>query len=116
MDPVGKALWFIESHFAQDITLDAIANASDVTRYHLSRAFGYATGHSIMRYVRARRLTQAARALVDGAPDILAVALEAGATGRTKHSPGHFAISSALRRKRSAARDTWTTSNRWSRS
>lgn len=78
MDPVGKALWFIESHFAQDITLEAIADASDVTRYHLSRAFGYATGHSIMRYVRARRLTQAARALVDGAPDILAVALEAG--------------------------------------
>jgi AraC family transcriptional regulator len=78
MHPVGKALWFIESHFAQDITLDTIAQASDVTRYHLARAFGYATGRSIMRYVRARRLTQAARALVAGAPDILAVALEAG--------------------------------------
>src|SRR5215467_2661094 len=78
MDPVGKALWFIESHFADDISLETIAAISGVTRYHLSRAFGYATGHSIMRYVRARRLTEAARALVNGAPDILAVALDAG--------------------------------------
>lgn len=78
MDPVGKALWFVESHFAEDITLDTIAAASGVSRYHLSRAFGYATGHSIMRYTRARRLTEAARALVNGAPGILAVALEAG--------------------------------------
>jgi AraC family transcriptional regulator len=31
-----------------------------------------------MRYVRARRLTEAARALAGGAPDILAVALSAG--------------------------------------
>jgi len=78
MDPVGKALWFIESHFADDISLETIAAISGATRYHLSRAFGYATGHSIMRYLRARRLTEAARVLVDGAPDILAVALEAG--------------------------------------
>ena len=31
-----------------------------------------------MRYVRSRRLTEAARALAAGAPDILAVALDAG--------------------------------------
>src|SRR5262249_9179017 len=78
MDPVGKALWFIESHYADDISLESIAAISGVTRYHLSPAFGYATGHSIMRYVRARRLSEAARTLVDGAPDILTVALDAG--------------------------------------
>ena len=32
---------------------------------------------SVMRYVRARRLTKAARALARGAPDILTLALEA---------------------------------------
>jgi transcriptional regulator GlxA family with amidase domain len=41
-------------------------------------AFGAATGRSIMRYVRGRRLTEAARSLADGAPDILAVALCVG--------------------------------------
>ena len=41
------------------------------------RSFAAATGLSVMRYVRARRLTEAARALAAGAPDILALALEA---------------------------------------
>jgi AraC family transcriptional regulator len=41
------------------------------------RAFGEATGFSVMRYVRARRLTEAARALAAGAPDILTLALDA---------------------------------------
>jgi len=41
------------------------------------RAFAAATGFSVMRYVRARRLTEAARALAAGAPDILDVALDA---------------------------------------
>jgi AraC family transcriptional regulator len=78
MDPVGKALWFIESHFAGEITLEDIANVSGVSRYHLSRAFGAATERSVMRYVRGRRLTEAAKSLAAGASDILTVALEAG--------------------------------------
>lgn len=78
MNPVGKALWFIESHFAGELTLDDIASCGCVSRYHLSRAFESATGQSVMRYVRARRLTEAARRLASGAPDILAVAVEAG--------------------------------------
>src|SRR5262245_31043259 len=78
MNPVGKALWYIESHFAGEIALDDVARASGVSRYHLSRAFGTATGHSLMRYVRGRRLTEAARALSAGAADILSVALDWG--------------------------------------
>jgi AraC family transcriptional regulator len=78
MSPVGKALWYIESHFADDISLDEIAAAAGVSRYHVTRAFGEATGLSVMRYVRGRRLTEAAKALCDGAPDILSVALDAG--------------------------------------
>ena len=30
MNPVGKLLWFIESHFAQGITLEEIAGHCDV--------------------------------------------------------------------------------------
>jgi AraC family transcriptional regulator len=78
MNPVGKALWYIESHFAADLTLEDVAAAVGVSRFHLERAFGLATGRPVMRYVRARRLTEAARALSRGAPDILAVALNAG--------------------------------------
>src|ERR1700738_4149277 len=77
MNPVKKALWFIESHFATDITLEDIANIGGASRFHMSRAFGAATGLSVMRYVRGRRLSEAARSLSNGAPDILTLALDA---------------------------------------
>jgi AraC family transcriptional regulator len=78
MNPVEKALWYIESHFADEISLDDVARVAGVSRFHLVRAFQAATGRPVMRHVRGRRLTEAARVLADGAPDILAVALDAG--------------------------------------
>jgi AraC family transcriptional regulator len=77
MNPAQKALWFIESHLAEALSLDEIAATGGVSRFHLVRAFAAATGLPVMRYVRARRLSEAARALANGAPDILALALEA---------------------------------------
>jgi AraC family transcriptional regulator len=77
MNPAQKALWFIESHLAGELSLDGIAGVAGVSRFHLVRAFAAATGFSVMRHVRARRLSEAARALANGAPDILALALEA---------------------------------------
>ena len=73
-----KALWIIERNSTQSLTLDGIAAACGVSRSHLAHAFGTATGVSVMQYVRARRLSAAARALAAGAPDILSIALEAG--------------------------------------
>ena len=78
MNPVQKALWFVESHLREPIALDAVATHSGVSPYHLTRAFDAVTGQSLMRYVRARRLSEAARQLCNGAPDILSVALDAG--------------------------------------
>jgi AraC family transcriptional regulator len=80
MNPVAKAVWFIESHLAEDVTLADIAAMAGASRFHLVRAFGLATGVPVMRYVRIRRLSEAARALANGAPDILTVALDAGYT------------------------------------
>jgi len=77
MNPAQKALWYIESHLAQPLNLDEVAAIAGVSRFHIVRAFAAATGLSVMRYVRARRLSEAARALASGAPDILDVALDA---------------------------------------
>jgi AraC family transcriptional regulator len=77
MNPAQKALWFIESHLAGAFTLDEVAAIAGISRFHMVRAFAAATGSSVMRYVRARRLSEAARALANGAPDILTVALDA---------------------------------------
>jgi len=76
--PVERALWFIENRLGGEISLESIAKSVGVTDHHLARAFGAVTGQSLMRYVRGRRLTEAARSLAAGEPDILKVALEAG--------------------------------------
>ncbi|RWB54830.1 AraC family transcriptional regulator [Mesorhizobium sp.] len=78
MNPTEKALWFVESHLPDAISLDDVAASSGVSRFHVTRAFGAATGRSVMGYMRARRLSEAARQLAGGARDILAVALDAG--------------------------------------
>jgi AraC family transcriptional regulator len=78
MSVVEKALWYIETHLRTETSLSDIAGSCDVSRYHLLRALGAATGVSAMSYVRGRRLTEAARQLASGADDILDVALDAG--------------------------------------
>src|SRR5260370_1664368 len=77
MHPAQKALWYIESHLADELTLDQIAGVGGISRFHMVRAFAAATGLSVMRYVRARGLSEAARALASGALDILTLALDA---------------------------------------
>jgi AraC family transcriptional regulator len=78
MDPVQKALWFVESHSREPLQLEEIAKACNVSAFHVTRAFTATTGLSLMRYVRGRRLSEAAAELANGAEDILSVALDAG--------------------------------------
>jgi AraC family transcriptional regulator len=78
MSVTAKALWYIESHLGSDLSLELIARDVGVPRYHLSRAFSTATGCGLAFYVRARRLSEAAKALLNGAPDILSVSLDTG--------------------------------------
>lgn len=78
MSLTTRALWVIDRNLARDLSLGAIARACGVSRHHLAHAFGQATGWPVMAYVRARRLTEAAQALADGAEGVLGVALDAG--------------------------------------
>ena len=95
MNPAQKALWYIESHLAEPLTLDDVAGVAGVSRFHLVRAFAAATGFSVMRYVRARRLSKAAQALAAGAPDILSLALDADYSSHeafTRAFRDHFGV------------------------
>jgi AraC family transcriptional regulator len=49
MNPAQKALWFIEGHLADPLTLDEVAAIGGVSRFHMVRAFAAATGLSVMR-------------------------------------------------------------------
>ena len=78
MSVTEKALWVIERNHDRDLTLDEIAQACGVSKYHLAHAFGQSTGGAVMQYARGRRLTEAAQALANGAKDILDLALASG--------------------------------------
>jgi AraC family transcriptional regulator len=78
MDPVRKALWFIEGRFGDALSLDDLAEVAGVSRFHFAHVFASATGQSAMRYLRGRRLTEAARVLAEGGSDILTVAIDFG--------------------------------------
>jgi AraC family transcriptional regulator len=78
MQTIGKALWYIESHIGEPFTLDDVAHVSGLSRFHLARTFAGIVGQPVLAYARGRRLSEAARLLADGAPDILQVALAVG--------------------------------------
>jgi len=78
MQPVDAALWYLESHYKEDVTLDAVAAIAGVSRFHLARAFRFVTGHTVIGYLRGRRLSEAARRLAAGDIDVLDVALDCG--------------------------------------
>jgi AraC family transcriptional regulator len=78
MDIVQKALWYVETHSRQALTLEHVANAINVSPYHLTRAFAAVMGTPLMRYVRRRRLSEAAKQLAAGATDIMVVAIDHG--------------------------------------
>jgi len=78
MAAAEKALWFIESHYNEELSLARIAEVAGVSPFHLARLFQSMTGCSVVRYLRARRMTEAARRLAGGARDILEVALSSG--------------------------------------
>ena len=90
MSLTSKALFVIERNLGSDLSLESLAAACGVSRFHLAHAFAAATGRTVMDYTRARRLTEAARALARGSPNIRDVAISAGYTS-------HEAFSRAFR-------------------
>lgn len=75
---IGEALNYIEAHLEDAIALEDVARAAHYSRYHLHRAFSGALGMALCRYVRRRRLTEAARRLVYARTPLSSLALAAG--------------------------------------
>lgn len=78
MPVVQRAVWYIETHSSEELSLGDVASAAGVSPFHLARLFRAATGWSVARYIRHRRLSEAAAELAAGAPDILPLALSSG--------------------------------------
>ena len=58
MNPAQKALWYVESHLADSLTLDEIAAVGGVSRFHMVRSFAEALGgHVVARSEPDRETT-----------------------------------------------------------
>lgn len=56
---VQQVVSFLESHYAEDVTLDQVQKHLHVSKYYLSRMFKEVTGVTMFEYVYRRRINQA---------------------------------------------------------
>lgn len=73
---VYKAIRYIDQNLFAQIDLDSIASAGAFSSFHFHRVFTSLMGVPVSEYVRKRRLSEAARRLIDTDQDILDLALE----------------------------------------
>jgi AraC family transcriptional regulator len=79
MSKLASALYYIEWHLSDsNLRVEDVANAAGVSKYHISRLFAACLGRSAAGYLRARRVSEAAKALCTGTDDILSIAVAVG--------------------------------------
>lgn len=85
---VEEVIRYIENHLGNKLDLDEISKASGYSKYHLSRMFSACTDCPIHEYVMRRRLTEAARKLVETDEKLIDIALDAGYDNQQSFSVG----------------------------
>lgn len=75
---IEAAISWGEAHLGEKLDLDALAGAAGYSKFHLHRMFTDTVGMTPHGYIRRRRLTEAARALVFSRTPVIEIALAAG--------------------------------------
>ena len=65
---VYSVLGYINEHYSESLTLDALANQFFISKYHLAREFQRLVGTSVHRYIVQKRLVMAKQMLSAGKP------------------------------------------------
>ncbi len=75
---IETAIEFIETHLKTRFKTVDVAKESAYSLFHFHRIFQAATGYTLKNYIRARRLTEAARQLVDTDEKIINISFDYG--------------------------------------
>lgn len=78
IDMIQEIVEYIDAHLEECLDLDSLCKESGYSKYHLSRMFTDIAGFSIHKYIRRRRLTEAARLLIFTDRSVMEIALSAG--------------------------------------
>lgn len=73
---IQKSIDYIESNLKEKILLEDLAKQAFLSKYYYHRVFHSLVGEPVMEYVRKRRLTEAAKELVESNEKIVDVALK----------------------------------------
>ena len=68
---------YVEDNLHEDLCLESIADKLGYSKFHINRVFAVVTGCTIYKYIQMRRLTEAARQLVETEKPIVEIAYEA---------------------------------------
>lgn len=60
---IRKAIGYIHSHFAEQLSLETLSSLAGFSKYHFVREFGRATGYTPLEYIHAVRIERACRLL-----------------------------------------------------
>jgi AraC family transcriptional regulator len=69
---------YIEDHLSDEFGIKDLAQVADMSQWHFQRVFRATVGETVKNYIRSRRLSRAATALLASNMNILEIALEAG--------------------------------------
>ena len=72
-----KIVDYIENHLEEELTLDKIAKELNYSKFYIARSFSKKTGETIYQYIKGRRLTLAAKKLIETKKPIIEIAYEA---------------------------------------
>ena len=75
-EKIQTTIEYIEDNLNEKISLEDLAKQTFLSKYHYHRLFHALVGETVMEYVRKRRLTEAAKELVDTNIKIVEVALK----------------------------------------
>jgi predicted transcriptional regulator YdeE/AraC-like DNA-binding protein len=75
---IQRAVDYIENHLHEEFTVDSVARAAGLSRWHFQVIFSAIVGDTLKEYIRKRRLTAAAIALGKTDERIITLALDAG--------------------------------------
>ena len=74
---IKKVASYIDQHIEEDLSLDKIAEALNYSKFYIARTFTEETGCTMYKYIQGRRLTLAAKKLVETTEPIIEIAYEA---------------------------------------
>lgn len=78
VESLNAALQYLEKHLLDETDSAKAARHVGLSRFYLERTFAALTGMSVSEYIRARRLTLAAQALLTGDQKVIDLALKYG--------------------------------------